>query len=226
MAQWGRHLVAAGTISDAQLAKAERTAELENIPLQQALISRLRLVTSKQVAVAIAKEADLPYIDLSERVIPVELVRSVPRELIEKHRVLPIEMSGDTITIATDDPTNFAAIEEIQFFTGRQINTNIVDGESLEAEIFQFFGALDGNVDDPIISQFTEKQKAEKRRQEKRKRADYRHSDPSQPSIDPKVVRARKLESLMPALLPLLIDKGIVTEAELEEKLRELRGRL
>src|SRR5262249_41254157 len=54
----------------------------------------------------------------------------VPRALCEKHRIIPLSVSGDWLVIGMVDPTNVDAIRDLVLFTGLNVEP-VVAGESM-----------------------------------------------------------------------------------------------
>jgi hypothetical protein len=51
-----------------------------------------------------------------------DVLKIVPISLVEKHRVIPLELEGKNLRLAMSDPTNFPSIDEISFATGLRID--------------------------------------------------------------------------------------------------------
>ena len=112
----GDFLLENGRISPEQLrvAKAEtdRTGEL----LGAALV-RLGYVTNEDVTVALAEQAGIALVDLDGYDVDYELIQSTPEAFLRKHEIVPIKREGFTVTAASANPTNVAAVDELQGLT-------------------------------------------------------------------------------------------------------------
>lgn len=64
--------------------------------------------------------------------IPVALMNE---QLIQRHRMLPLFVQGDKLYVATDDPGQHDALNEIQFHTGLHVAPLIVETQKLNALI-------------------------------------------------------------------------------------------
>ncbi|MGE3852869.1 MAG: hypothetical protein AB7K09_14090 [Planctomycetota bacterium] len=205
----GDMLVMAGLITDKQLATAKDYVSSLGGDLPT-ILTKMGFVDDKKLTEFLAMQEELEVVDIESMVIPVDLVRMVPRELILKHHVLPVHASKDVITLAMADPTDFAAIDEIQFVTGKRVEVNLAPREKLNNAIRGFFDVMDGETDDRMLRDLA--------------------SDPAIRSLHPskskmpKVSMKKKFEVLAPALLPVLLEKKIVTEAELKAMLEKLKA--
>ncbi|MBO9491049.1 type IV-A pilus assembly ATPase PilB [Endozoicomonas sp. G2_1] len=91
--------------------------------------------SAKHIAQVLAKSFGHPYIDLTafDTTLVPEGVRN--EKLIRKHHALPLYLKGKILYIASSDPTNLDALEEIQFNTGYTTELVIADEQSLQDTI-------------------------------------------------------------------------------------------
>jgi predicted DNA-binding protein with PD1-like motif len=68
-----------------------------------------------------ARPQDLPQFTLQGRPIDLQAVLKVPRPLLERHLVLPIAITGDTLIIATANPRDLFAQDNLRLATGMRI---------------------------------------------------------------------------------------------------------
>jgi type IV pilus assembly protein PilB len=135
-------LVADQKIADAQLQQAISLQKATGGDLGQILV-KLGFIDDETLATYRARVDGVEQVDLTGMVIPESLVSSVPREVIQKYRVLPIRKSANTLTLAMNDPENFEAIEEIQFLTGMKVHVVVAASDALNKAITLFFADLD-----------------------------------------------------------------------------------
>ena len=90
----------------------------------------------------LAEWEHLPTVDVEARPLDRELLRVIPREVIEQHEVLPYRIDPETVLIATSDPTDFRAIEEIQFLTGAKVETALAPRSALREKIERYYSTL------------------------------------------------------------------------------------
>jgi type IV pilus assembly protein PilB len=70
-------------------------------------------VDEKALAAALAHQFGVPLADLTEEEFHPEAVARVPEELARKYRVLPVRVEGDRVYLASADPLDTDAIEEL-----------------------------------------------------------------------------------------------------------------
>jgi len=86
--------------------------------------------TERQVAEALAQALGLPLTDLGATLVVPEHVRLLPRAVAERSGVLVLERSGSRVTVATSDPTNVVALDDVKLYTGATELTVVVATDS------------------------------------------------------------------------------------------------
>ncbi len=130
--RFGEVLVDAGVVSDATVAEALRRAE-PGERLGTALL-RLGYVEEEQVADALATQLRLPRIDVADaRPEPAALAR-VPARIAAKHALLPLRIDDEVLTVATDDPTDVVAFDDVRLAAGvRSVRAVVATPSALAA---------------------------------------------------------------------------------------------
>jgi type IV pilus assembly protein PilB len=118
----GEVLVSQGLLDDGQLQQALDTqratpAGSPRLRLGQVVID-LGMATERQVAEALAEALALPLVDLGRTMVVPDAVRLLPRAVAERSGVLVLERSGSKVTVATADPTNVVALDDVKLYTG------------------------------------------------------------------------------------------------------------
>jgi type IV pilus assembly protein PilB len=136
----GEVLIEAGVISGEQLQQAlTRQSEVEpGKPRRRlgAVISEAGFATERQIAEALATSLGLQVVDLGQKRISPDVVRSLPRAVAERSNLLILERDGNRVVVATSDPTNVVAIDDVKLYT--------------DATEVQVLVALDGQVRDHL----------------------------------------------------------------------------
>ena len=83
-----------------------------------ALVIEAGFATERQVAEALAEALGLPLVDLGRTLVVPDHVRLLPRPVAERSGVLVLERVGGRITLATSDPTNVVALDDVKLYTG------------------------------------------------------------------------------------------------------------
>lgn len=163
-----------------------------------AIIVKLGFIEDQTLTGFIAKQQGMPVVNLDEIVVPENLVKKLPRKLMEHHHVLPIRFHDGVLTVVTSDPYDYEAIEEIQLAVDSRVEVQLAARSQILRAIHEAFA------------------REEKAGAVKEKSREQLLKDLEAPGA--KLSR----EKLLEALVPLLIDKGVITEDELSRKAREL----
>jgi type II secretory ATPase GspE/PulE/Tfp pilus assembly ATPase PilB-like protein len=202
-ARLGRLLVESGLLTEEQLRMATDFQKSVGGNLG-AIIVKLGFIEDHRLIQFIAKDQGLSVISLDDIVPPHNLVRRLPRKLIEKHQVIPIHYKDNVLTVATADPYDYEAIEEIQLAQDAKIEINLAPRSAIQKCIGELFNP---------------------------ERAPVQHEDRTESDAhrDAPITTHRHLPKvsklyLHEALVPLLIQKGVISEEELIRKAREIEA--
>src|SRR6185295_4810397 len=69
--------------------------------------------------------------------------RQVPPTLVHRHELIPISLSGSTLTLAMSDPSNLVALNELKFLTGYDCKVAVASISTIARAIEQHY---DSNV--------------------------------------------------------------------------------
>ena len=211
-ARLGRLLVESNLITEEQLRMATDFQRSVGGNLG-AIVVKLGFIEDHRLIQFIAKDQGLSVITLDDIVLPHNLVRRLPRKLIEKHQVLPIHYKDNILTVATADPYDYEAIEEIQLAQDSKIEINLAPRSAIQKCITELFHVSPP----PAGGQDREEAKAAKADSD----ASSHHDVPI--TTHRHLPKVSKL-FLHEALIPLLIQKGVISEEELIRKAREIEA--
>src|SRR5713101_6458118 len=113
----GETLVKSRVITSEQLAIALNEQKQLGLRLGETLM-KLNYITEDALRRALSAQLSIPFVDLNAYAADPRLTKLINRNYAKKHLVVPVCMSGDTITLAMEDPTDTAIVEEIRSFTG------------------------------------------------------------------------------------------------------------
>lgn len=125
-----RRLVAEGLLSEEAAQEAFQKARAKNKSFIRYITSE-KLISTHEVAHAAAHEFAVPLLDIDTVELDPTLLELVKLDLIKKYHVLPLFKRGKKIFIATSDPTNFHALDDIKFQLNMITEAVVVDEEKL-----------------------------------------------------------------------------------------------
>jgi type IV pilus assembly protein PilB len=130
----GKILLDLGLVDDMQLEtmlEKQKTGEgqlLGRIGLQ------LEYYSDEQLGEALAEQWNTSFITLEGRKIPVEVLQLVSNTMAQLYRIVPVELNGDLLTIASYEPQKLHIADELKVLLG--VNVKVV--VATEAEIAKF----------------------------------------------------------------------------------------
>src|SRR6478752_6380262 len=138
MSRIGELLVREKVLSLSQLQQAQDEAKRTGKRLG-ATLSRLGYVDDQRLTQFVAKQYSLPSINLAEIEIDATVLKLIPREICEKHQVIPVRRNGPTLVVAMADPSNIYAIDELKFLTQYNIEPVVASEAGLEAALSRYY---------------------------------------------------------------------------------------
>ena len=136
----GELLKSSGIISDEQL---EVALELQKQTKQRLgdILTEYNFITSSELIEALQMQLGIDFIDLTAVSIPVELTKSVPRNVAKEHCIVPVKLSGDNLCIAMSDPLDFIAQEVVKKISGKNVIPMIATKKAIEQVIATLYGS-------------------------------------------------------------------------------------
>jgi len=134
----GELLVKENLLSAEQLRKAREEARQGGGRLG-AQITKLGFLEESELSDFVAKQYGVPGIDLDEFEVDPAVIQLIPEEVAVKHTVLPVNRAGSTLILATADPSNIFAIDDIKFLTGYNIEVVVASEEAIKRAVDRFY---------------------------------------------------------------------------------------
>ena len=128
----GDVLLSRGMLTPANLEealRAQRVATGQRRRLGQVLVD-LKLVSEKQVAEALGELLGLEVVDLARHIASPEIARLLPRTVAERTLMLVLDRVGDKVMVASADPTNVVALDDVRLYTHAGELTVVIVTES------------------------------------------------------------------------------------------------
>jgi type IV pilus assembly protein PilB len=118
MAKQRRHLgdilYKAGLVGKEPLIKAIKTAKANKKRLGEVLVEQ-KLIDEDTLTKALAKQFGFSYVNLDKAVIPPEVMKLVPEDLIKRHNILPLSMDNGKMKLIISDPLNLDMMDTLRF---------------------------------------------------------------------------------------------------------------
>jgi len=133
-------LVKAQLITDPQLEEAINLQRREGGKLGS-IVVRLGFCADQDIVSFLGMQYGVPAADLDQwPPIDATVIALVPAELANKHKVLPLQRSGNVLTMAMSDPTDIFAMDDVRFHTGYNIDPVVSSEMGLIRAIERYYG--------------------------------------------------------------------------------------
>lgn len=133
----GQILVAQGLITPQQLQQAEQRANGRR--LDHELID-MGLATEEQVLQALGAELGMRYVELSEVKVDRNLLEKFPAREIFRHTLFPISRRNGSVVVATSDPFDLEALDEVSSLSGFRLEPVLARREDISRLIKEQLG--------------------------------------------------------------------------------------
>jgi general secretion pathway protein E len=134
----GETLVAKGLITTEQLAEAA-SQQSPSERIDQVLV-RTGLVKEREMLQIYGERFSMPVVELSEGDIDRLLIRQVPSRLVHKYGLMPVARNGKAIRVATSDPFNMYAIDDLRASVNTPVETVLATRATIHKLIKAFYG--------------------------------------------------------------------------------------
>ncbi|UCD04937.1 MAG: type IV-A pilus assembly ATPase PilB [candidate division WOR-3 bacterium] len=126
----GEVLVNQGLISEDMLAQAVEEQKTDGERLGATLI-RMGFISEEELLQALSKHFGVRSVDLRTKQPNESVLKLLPGDIAAKYMVVPVSRFGRKLTLAMLDPHDMAAIEDIKFATGFEIDPVVANIEDI-----------------------------------------------------------------------------------------------
>ncbi|MGB9690977.1 MAG: GspE/PulE family protein, partial [Candidatus Sumerlaeaceae bacterium] len=151
-------LVRDNIITQEELEKALEIQEKTGESLGSILIDN-GFANEWEIAAAIGKQLNVPFITLSHYEIDQSILHSIPEELVRKYQIVPVDKTGDTLTVALSDPSNIYLLDELRLLTNCKIVPVISFESDIREAIERYYGA-GGSALDEMLKEISDEETA------------------------------------------------------------------
>ena len=145
----GEMLVKDGVISEKDLQAAFDRTVSNSVSLGKALVE-MGLASEWEMAAALGRQLNVPFITLSHYDIDPQILKSIPEDIVRRYRIVPVDKTGDTLTIALSDPSNIYLLDELRLLTKCQIIPVISFESDIEEAINRYYGSSKSDYDEML----------------------------------------------------------------------------
>ncbi len=153
--QLGEMLVKDKVISTEDLEEALKRQESSQASLGRVLIE-MGLASEWEMAAALGKQLNVPFITLSHYDIDRQVLEAIPEDIVKRYKIVPVDKTGDTLTIALSDPGNIYLLDELRLLTQCQIIPVISFESDIIEAINRYYGGENGSNLDEMLKEISD----------------------------------------------------------------------
>jgi general secretion pathway protein E len=136
----GETLLDAGLISQETLDAALRRAGQHGERLGESLVA-IGAVSGDDVLRALASQRRLPFLSAEELPFTPPVLKNLSPKYLRQYVACPIALQGQTLTVATSDPTNPLLVDELRQTLGMDVRLCVAPPEAILEAIERTYGA-------------------------------------------------------------------------------------
>jgi type IV pilus assembly protein PilB len=135
----GSLLINRGLLNVEQVKQAFEEQQLTGKRLGEIVVAH-GWVTAQDLAKALATQAGLEYVDLSETELDTAVARLLPKELAIRYEAVPVRfLADDLLLVALADPTDVGRADDLRLALGHNVRLAVSDPEDLERTIKKLY---------------------------------------------------------------------------------------
>jgi type IV pilus assembly protein PilB len=149
----GDVLLDGGLITPDQLQRAVSEQKQSGGMLAPTLV-KLGFMGESELLDFLSKQYGVPAVDPGKLDVDQEVIDLIPSNIVQKYKIVPISLDGQTLTIAMVDPSNLFAVDDIRFLTRKNIRVTVATETAIKQAMDHFYDA--GTGVDEALSEFTD----------------------------------------------------------------------
>src|SRR5271168_3781290 len=147
----GELLVRQNLISLQALRKAQDAQTRDGGRLGYHLI-KTGAIEEQKLTEFLSKQYGVPAINLKDFDIEPDVIKLVPKEVAEKHLVVPVNRAGPSLIVAMSDPSNIFAVDDLKFLTGYNIEPVVASEVSIREAIERYYAQKGPSLEEIVGS--------------------------------------------------------------------------
>jgi type IV pilus assembly protein PilB len=143
----GDLFVRQGLVTEQQLQEGLKEAKTSGVRIGFALV-KLGFVAENELTRMLAKQYRVPAVDLDKVEVDPKILRLVPNATANKHLLIPLRRVGRQLTVAMVNPTDQAAISDVQFRSKMSVEPVIAGEYTLRKHLEKYYPVDDQDMSD------------------------------------------------------------------------------
>lgn len=134
----GELLVREKLISLVQLRQAQDEQKKTNTTLSYAL-AKMGVISDREITNFLSQQYRVETINLDEFAIDEDVVKLIPKDVCQRHGLIPVSRAGSSLIVAMSDPSNLHAVDDIKFLTGYNVEPVVAPISAIENAIASYY---------------------------------------------------------------------------------------
>lgn len=135
----GEILVKQGLLKPDQLQLAFEEQKKTGHKLTNSII-QLGFLKDNQILRAVEKHFAVPGVEVNTFEIEPAVIAMIPKDVCEKHSLIPLQKAGNTLVVAFADPSNIIVKEDLRFITRCRIQAVVGTESAIVSGIEKYYG--------------------------------------------------------------------------------------
>jgi type IV pilus assembly protein PilB len=136
----GELLLEAGAVDDTHLKAALMEQRKWGGKLGSLLVD-MGFIREEALVSVLARQLELPSVDLDNAKVPERITERLRLDMAERHGVFPLKYEAEhrTLHLATSDPTNVEALQELEFATDSKVSPVVAAPSAIDRAIRRYY---------------------------------------------------------------------------------------
>ncbi|MCA9413547.1 MAG: Flp pilus assembly complex ATPase component TadA, partial [Candidatus Omnitrophica bacterium] len=143
---YGDLLTSIGVINEDQLNRAMAIQSNKGGDLDAILVDN-EIAELESIQQGLSKHLGIERINIGDATITKEVLDSVPVRLVHRYQLVPVERENGCLKVATADPSNYAALDDLQFVLKSEVEPLLAYSGDIRKAIKQYYGIGSDTVD-------------------------------------------------------------------------------
>ena len=102
-------------------------------------LARLGYVEESQLINFLSRQYGVPSISLNEVEVSEDILNLIPKDVAERHNLIPVNRQGNSLIVAMSDPSNIYAMDDIKFLTGYNVEVVVTTESSIKQALDRYY---------------------------------------------------------------------------------------
>ncbi len=143
-----------GFVTADQVASLRSEASSAGVGVVDLMLAN-KVIRPADVAQAKAAHFGAEVVHLRDMQISDEVISAVPRHVAKKYRVIPVQKTGNSITIAIADPSDLGTLDDLTHLLRAEVTPQVASEDDIESALTKYYGGSGHSAVDKMIQDIT-----------------------------------------------------------------------